>query len=145
MAAAKAQTTEAFETFSTAGNKALKDGFEKAAAAFGDFNAFSKDNVEAFVASASSAGKGAEKINARVASYTKHAIEEGVEVAKKAATAKSVQELIELQSNWAKASLDSYMGEVNKLADLYASSLKDTMKPLNERMTAAVELFQAQR
>ena len=38
--AAKAQTAEAFETISTAGNKALKDGFEKAAAVFGDFNAF---------------------------------------------------------------------------------------------------------
>ena len=29
MAAAKAQTTEAFESISTAGNKALKDSFEK--------------------------------------------------------------------------------------------------------------------
>lgn len=144
-AKAQAQTTEAFESISIAGNKALKDSFEKAAAVFGDFNAFSKDNVEALVASASTAGKGAEKINARVASFAKQAIEESVEVAKKAATAKSVQELIELQSDWAKSSLDSYMGEVNKLADLYATSLKDAMKPLNERVTAAVELFQAQR
>jgi phasin family protein len=145
MAAAKAQTTEAFETFSTAGNKALKDSFEKAAAAFGDFNAFSKDNVEALVASASSAGKGAEKINARVASYAKQALEDGVEVAKKAAAVKSVQELLELQSEYAKASPDTYMGEVNKLADLYATTLKDAFKPLNERVTAAVELYQTQR
>ena len=75
----------------------------------------------------------------------KQALEDGVQVAKKAATAKSVQELIELQSEWAKASLDAYMGEVNKLADLYATSVKDAIKPLNERVTAAVELFQAQR
>jgi len=143
--AGKAQTTEAFESISVAGNKALKDGFEKAAAAFGDLNAFSKENVEAFVASASCAGKGAEKINARCASYAKQALEDGVEIAKKAATVKSMQELIELQSDYAKASLGSYMGEVNKLADLYASSLKDAMKPINERVTAAVELFQAQR
>jgi phasin family protein len=143
--AGKAQTTEAFESISTAGNKALKDGYEKAAAAFGDISAFSKSNVEAFVASASTAGKGAEKINARMASYAKQALEDGVEVAKKAATVKSVQELIELQSDYAKASLDTYMGEVNKLADLYATSMKDAMKPLNERVTAAVELFQAQR
>jgi phasin family protein len=143
--AAKAQTAEAFETISTAGNKALKDGFEKAAAVFGDFNAFSKDNVEAFVASASTAGKGVEKINARFASFAKQALEDGVEVAKKAATAKSVQELIELQSSYAKSSLDTYMGEVNKLADLYTTSIKDAFKPLNDRVTAAVSLLQAQR
>jgi phasin family protein len=143
--AGKAQSAEAFESISTAGNKAMKDGYEKAVAAFGDLNEFSKSNIEAFVASASTAGKGAEKINARVASFAKHALEEGVEIAKKAATAKSVQELMELQSDYAKASIDTYMGEVNKLADLYATSLKDAMKPLNERVTAAVELFQAQR
>jgi phasin family protein len=142
---AQTQTTEAFESISVAGNKALKDGYDKAVAAMGDINAFSKSNIEALVASASCAGKGAEKINTRVANYTKQAIEDGVEVAKKAASAKSVQELIELQSDWAKSSLDTYMGEVNKLADLYAASLKDAFKPLNERVTAAVELFQAQR
>lgn len=143
--AGKAQPTEAFDTFSSASNQALKDGFEKTAAAFGDMNAFSKDTVEALVASMSSAGKSAEKINARVASYAKQALEDSVEVAKKAATVKSVQELIEIQSDYAKASLDSYMGEVNKIADLYASSVKDAVKPLNERMTAAVELLQSQR
>ena len=143
--AGKAQASEAFETMSIAGNKALKNGFEKAAEAFGDFNDFSKDNVDAFVASASTATKGAEKIGARVASYTKQSMEDGVATAKKVASVKSVQEFIELQSDFAKSSLDTYIGEVNKLADLYASSIKDAMKPLNDRMTAAVELMQAQR
>ncbi|MGD2131553.1 MAG: phasin family protein [Maricaulaceae bacterium] len=141
--AAKAQAEQTFEAFSIAGNKAMKDGFEKAATAFGEFNAFSKDNVDAFVASASTAGKSAEKINAEVAAYAKQALESGVETAKKAATVKSVQELFELQSDYAKSALDTYVGEVNKLADMYTSSFKDAFKPLNKRVSAAVDLFQA--
>ena len=142
---AQAATPEAFESMSIAGNKAMKDGFEKAAEMFGGMNEFSKDTVDAFVASASTAQKSAEKINARMASYAKQTLEESVEAAKKAAGARSVQELFELQSSYAKSSLDSYIGEVNKLAELYASSVKDAMKPLNARMTAAVELLQTQR
>ena len=142
---AKAQAEETFEKFSAASNKAFKDGFEKAAAAFGEFNAFSKDNVDAFVASASTAGKSAEKINAEVAAYAKQTLETGVETAKKAATVKSMQELVELQSDYAKSSFETYVGEMTKLTDMCASSVKDAFKPLNKRVSAAVELMQTAR
>lgn len=134
-----------FDTASAANGQAMKDGFEKTVASFGDFNMFSKDAAEAVAASMATAGKGAEKINAEVADYTKQAVEDGVAAAKQFAGAKSIQEAVELQSNFAKASIETYIGEVNKIADLYASSMKDAMKPLSDRVATTVELFQAQR
>ncbi len=144
--AAKTQTADAMlENMTAAGNKAFKDTFEKAVAAVGDMGAFSKHNVEAMVTSMTNAGKGVEQINAAVMAYTKTAMEESIETAKKMASAKSVQELIELQTEYAKHSMDAYMGEVNKVTDLYAGVMKDAFQPLNERVSAAVEMFQAQR
>jgi phasin family protein len=143
--AASAKTADAtFESF-TAGNQAMKEGFEKAVSAFGDFNSFSKENVEAVVESFTTAGKGIEAINANVASYTKAQMEGGVAAAKKLASVKSVQELFEVQTDYAKSAMDAYIGEMNKAADLYAKAVKDAVKPLNKRVSATVELFQAQR
>jgi len=143
--ATNAFTMKSFDVSSATNGKAMKDGFEKTVASFGDLNAFSKDTAEAVAASMATAGKGAETINAEVADYTKQAVEVSVAAVKQMAGAKSVQEVVELQSNFAKASMETYVGEVNKLADLYAASVKDAMKPLNDRVAATVELFQAQR
>ena len=61
------------------------------------------------------------------------------------AGAKSVQEVIELQTTYAKSALDAYIAEVSKMSDIVSSSVKDAVKPLNERVTAAVERLQAAR
>ncbi len=37
------------------------------------------------------------------------------------------------------------MAELSKMGEIVSASLKDSMKPLNERVTAAVEKLQAVR
>ncbi len=144
-AASAAKADAGFEKISAASNKAVKDGFEKAVASMGDFNSFSKENVEAVVESFTTAGKGFEAINANVASFTKQQVEDSVSVAKKFASVKSIQEMFEVQSDFAKSAMDAYIGEMNKTADLYAKAVKDAAKPINKRVSATVEMFQAQR
>ena len=61
------------------------------------------------------------------------------------AAAKSVQEAVELQTAWAKTALEAYIAQVSKASEIVSASIKDSVKPLNERMTAAVEKFQAAR
>ena len=39
----------------------------------------------------------------------------------------------------------AYIAEVSKMSDIVSSSVKDAVKPLNERVTAAVERLQAAR
>jgi phasin family protein len=65
--------------------------------------------------------------------------------AKSLTTAKSLQEVLELQTAWAKSSLEGYLAEVNRASELVAASLKETLTPLNARVTAAVETFQSAR
>ena len=59
--------------------------------------------------------------------------------------ARSIQELIELQTNFAKSAMETYLSEVTKMTETLTGSVKESFKPINERVTASVEKFQAAR
>ena len=146
MAAAKKDATqETFETVTAASNEAIKEGLEKSLSAVNEFSAFQKDTVDAVIASATTASKSIEELNSSAIAYAKKSMEDGVAAAKTMAGAKSVQELIEIQADYTKSSLDAYLSEVNKSSDLLSTLMKDSFKPLNDRMVAAVEALQSQR
>ena len=133
------------EQFTTAGNVAFKDAVEKSLAQLNEFNTHSKKNLEAVIASVTASTKGVEALSAEAMAYSKKAVEDHVAAAKSLSAAKSVQEVIELQTTYAKSALDAYIAEVSKMSDIVSSSVKDAVKPLNERVTAAVERLQAAR
>ena len=137
--------TTTVEQFATAGNQAFKDSIEKSLAAFGDVNTHSKKNLEAAVASVTAATKGAETLGAQVSAYAKKAAEDQIAAAKSLTTAKSLQEAVELQTTYAKSFLDSYLAEMNRWSDTVSGSVKESLRPINERVSAVVEQFQTAR
>ena len=141
--AATAQST--VEQITAASNTAFKDGVEKTLAAITEANTHSKKNLEAVVASVTAAAKGAETIGAQAMALSKKTFDDQVTAARSLASAKSVQEVVELQSTYAKSFVESYMAEFGKLTETFSASVKDSMKPLNERVTDLVEKFQAAR
>lgn len=145
MTAKKETAQETFETVTAASNKAIKEGFEKSLTAMNDASAFNKDTVDAVIASATTASKSIEELNANTVAFTKKSLEDGVSAAKAMASAKSVQEVIEIQAGFTKSSLDAYLAEVNKASDLVSGMFKESFQPLNDRFSAAVELMQSQR
>ncbi len=144
MAAAEAAKTTV-EQFTAASNVAFKDGVEKTLAALNEMNSHSKKNLEAVVASVTAATKGAEALGAQAMAFSKTAFETQVNAARSLAGAKSVQEVMELQTAFAKSYLETYMAEVGKMSETVSASMKDSVKPLNERVTAVVEKLQAVR
>lgn len=140
-AAVKAQAEKA----QAAGVKAFRENVDKSVASLTELNTEGKKTLEALVASASAAQKGAETLSGQSLAYGKKSWEDGVAAAQSLAAARSVQELVELQTQWAKSSIETYLSEVTKAADVMTASVKDSFKPINERVTAAVEKFQAAR
>jgi phasin family protein len=133
------------EQITAASNTAFKDGVEKTLSAINEANSVSKKNLEAVVASVTAAAKGAETIGAQAMALSKKTFDDQVAAARSLAGAKSVQDVVELQSTLARSFLESYMAEMGKLTETVQASLKDSMKPLNERVTDMVERFQAAR
>ena len=140
-AKAKAQA----ESIQAAGAKAFREAADKSAAGLAELNAESKKNLEAIVASATAAQKGAETLSAASLAYGKKSWEDGVAAAQSLTAARSIQELLELQTAWAKTATEAYLAEVTKATDVLTASVKDSFKPINERVTASVEKFQAAR
>ena len=133
------------EKVQAAGAQAFSEGVTKTTAAMGELSAQSKQNLEALTAAATAAQKGAEALSAQAMSYGKTSWENGVAAAQTISQARSIQELIELQTNFAKSAMETYLSEVTKMTETLTGSVKDSFKPINERVTATVETFQAAR
>lgn len=144
MAAAETLKSTVEQVASTS-NLAFKDAVEKSLAAITDANGASKKNLEALIASVTAATKGAEALGAQAMAYSKKSVEDQVLAAKSLAGAKSIQEVVELQTSFAKSALETYMAEVGKMSETVAASVKDSMKPINERVSALVERVQTAR
>lgn len=133
------------EQFTATSTTAFKDGVEKTLTALNEANGHSKKNLEAVVSSVTAATKGAEALGAQAMAYSKSAFDNQVSAAKSLAGAKSIQEVIELQTTFAKSALETYMAEMGRMSETVTASVKDSMAPLNERVTALVERLQAVR
>ncbi|HEY1750971.1 MAG TPA: TIGR01841 family phasin [Caulobacteraceae bacterium] len=143
MAANGAENLKAtVDQFTTAGNQAFKEGIEKSLSALGEANAQSKKNMEAVVASVTAATKGAEALGAQAMAYSKQAIEHQVAAAKSLSGAKSVQEVVELQTAYAKSAFEAYVAQLTKASETVSASVKECFQPINERVTAFVEKVQ---
>ena len=140
-AKAKAQA----ESIQAAGAKAFREGVDKSVASLSEINAHGKKNLEAVVESAAAAQKGAEALSQQAVAYSKKSWEDGVAAAQSFSQARSMQELFELQTNWAKSAAEAYLAEFGKATETMTASVKDSFKPINERVSAAVEQFQAAR
>ena len=144
--ATAAETAKATaERFAETGNQAFKENIEKGLAALADINSYSKRNLEAVVASVTAATKGAETLGAQVTAFSKKAAEDHMAATKSLTSAKSLQEAVDLQTSYAKSFLDAYLAELNKWSDTVSGSVKESLRPINERVSAVVEQFQTAR
>lgn len=140
-AKAKAQA----EKIQAAGTQAFREGLDKSIASFSELSDHAKQNLDAVVESATAAQKGTEALSKQALAFSRKSWEDGVSAAQSLTQARSVQELIELQTQFTKSSIEAYVTEMNKAAETLTASAKDSFKPLNARVSAAVERFQASR
>ena len=140
-----AKTKAQAETFQAAGVKAMREGIEKSVASLSELNVHGKKNLDAMVESAAVAQKGAEALSQQALGFAKTAWEDGVAASKELSTARSVQEFFELQTNWAKKSMERYMAELTRTNEILTATVKDSLKPINDRVSESVEAFQAAR
>ena len=57
-------------------------------------------------------------------------------------SSKSVQEFVEKQGEYARGWFDAYVAELTSVSDLVAGVTKETIAPINERMSAVGQLMQ---
>jgi phasin family protein len=122
---------------------ATQEQFEKAATAafagYDEFASLGKDNFEAVLKSSGALVKGFEALGKEVASYGQASVEKSVANAQALFGVKTLRELIELQSEFAKQAFDSWVEQGTKLGELGAKMANEAFQPIQTQLTVTVE------
>lgn len=101
--------------------------------------AIGKHNVEALVQSSSILAKGFEEMTRAFVALTQSTLEQQMKAGKAMLSAKNLKELTDLQSDYARASVDTLVNETSKLSGLGLKVANEAFQPLSARVTATVE------
>ena len=107
---------EAFQKWSDESQRMSKEGFDAALRSYGELN------------------KGFQAITAKVTDYSKKAFEDATRAFEQLAGSKSIEQAIEIQSQYAKKAYDTYMAEMSKLGDMYVGLAKNAYKPVESAL-----------
>ncbi|HLT78933.1 MAG TPA: phasin family protein [Ferrovibrio sp.] len=138
----KEQLEKAMKASAEAFEKAFsmsKDRFDVLTKSVDDAAKLGKEQVDALVSASNVAAKGIETINAEVMAFTKHQIEDQISATKAMMGAKTLQELIELQNDFAKNAFEAYTAHTTKLSEVAAKTAQEAFAPINTQLQAAVE------
>ncbi|HEU4356996.1 MAG TPA: phasin family protein [Xanthobacteraceae bacterium] len=94
-----------------------------------DIQKLGKDNVDATVKSLGALSKSLQAITVEIADYSKKMFEQSAAATEKLIGAKSFEKAIEVQSDYAKTSYESFVAEATKLGELYADLAREAYKP----------------
>lgn len=88
---------------------------------FEEFQKMGKDSFEAATESMGEAGKGFQAIAIEVSDYSKKVFEQGANALGQLIGAKSVEQTIEIHSQFGKKVYNAYVAELSKLGEMYVS------------------------
>jgi hypothetical protein len=96
---------------------------------FDDANVYGKDAMDSMMKSYSSATKGFQAIATETADYSKKAYEANLAHVEQLMSVKSFEDVVELNTSFAKSAMESYMSELNKLGQMYSDLAKQSYAP----------------
>lgn len=107
---------------------------------YDDIVAFNQNTFDAFVASGTVFAKGFETLTKHYVSFASESFEEAVEASKKIATAKTVNEAVDMQTKLAKTAWEKAVSEGQKVTEISTGIFKEASAPISERVQASVNV-----
>lgn len=138
--------TKPFEAIAPAVEKAtaemtakVKDLMEKNMKSMTEMTEFAKGNVEAMVESAKAAAAGAETLTTHFVETSKKSMEEAQAAFKTMTAAKTPNELMAAQNEFAKAQFDKAVANMSHFSETWMKLAGDVVQPISSRMAVAAE------
>jgi phasin family protein len=140
------QMTNSAEAAMTSGKAAMeqitaksKEAVEHSMKSVDEMTDMARGNVEAMLAASRAASTGIETIVAHVSEMSKKSFEEASAIAKSMTAAKTPNEMMQLQSDFAKAQYDSAVAEFSKLTEMMVKLSGEVMEPMQNRVAIATD------
>ncbi|MBB5754165.1 phasin family protein [Prosthecomicrobium pneumaticum] len=99
------------------------------AAGFDDMQKVGKDSMDNAMKSLSAFSKGMQAIAVEAADYSKKSFETGTAALEKLLAAKSIDKVVELQSDYVRSSYEGYVAEMTKMGEMFTELTKSAYKP----------------
>nr|WP_310524759.1 phasin family protein [Polymorphobacter sp.] len=146
MKAGVAQLNTAAESAMTSGKAAMeqitaksKEAVESSMKSLDEMTDMARGNVEALLASARAASAGIESIASHVSEVSKKSFEEASTAMKAITGAKTPNEMMQLQSDFAKKQFDSSVAEMSKLTEMMMKLAGEVFEPVQNRVAIATD------
>ena len=94
-----------------------------------EFQKYGKEQMETATATAGEFAKGVQAIMTAYGDYAKKAMENGNSFVEKLSGVKSFEKVVELQTEYAKSSYETFIAESKKISELYVDLAKQSYKP----------------
>ena len=122
-----------------------RDQFQKASSQlfsfWSDAAEYGKGNVDAYFAAGTAFAKGMEDLGRTVFDVSQSTIEETVGATKAMVTAQSLNEVVDLQGNYARKTFDGFVAEGTKLSEMTMKVANEAMAPIGQRVNVTVDNF----
>ena len=139
MKAGSEAVTKAYDQACSAAKETVQKTFPQAAARFDELAGLQRGNLEAFFSAGTVAMKNVETLSAEMLAYNKKAMEDGAVNAKKLMECKTMQDVVELQTNLASAHFEAMMAQGTKFTDLALKMAGEMIEPMQSRLGETVE------
>ena len=143
ISAAGQETLRSFAKASTEGYEkafgGLREKAEEMFKSYGNLADSGKQNMEAWNDAGTAYGKGMEAISGQWMSFAKQMMNSNVQATKAILGAKSLNEAMELQTEYARGSFDGLMAQGTKVGELTTKVAQETAEPINAQFTASAE------
>jgi len=97
-----------------------------------DMQKFGKDQFEAATQASAAWTKGVQQIASEATEYSKKSLEASTGLVEKLMGVKSLDKAIEIQSEFAKESYETFVAQSSKMGELFTNLAKDSFKPVEE-------------
>jgi phasin family protein len=104
---------------------------------FDEFQKFGKEQLEAASTAGASLAKGFQTIAAETTDYSKKSLEANSAYVEKLLGAKSLDDAIRTQSEYAKSAYEGFVAQATKIGELYTSLAKEAFKPVESVVAKA--------
>jgi phasin family protein len=116
-----------------------RDQVAKASALLEDFATLGKGNLDAVVEANAVIAKGLEQMTREFVSYAQASLESAASATKALFGAKTLQDVIALNNDYAKVSLDSFIANSTKLGDMGMKVANEALEPISQRVNLTIE------
>lgn len=152
--AAVSANKETMEAVMKAGTQAATKSYEQAVAltqeqvekasgnlfeGYDEIATLGQENIDAYVQSSTLFAKGVEAMSQELMSFAQTSVDTSVANAKALFGAKTLRELVDLQTDFSRNGFDSLVAESAKLTELSVSLANETIEPIQARLNANVE------